>query len=257
MKMRKMPQIEDPTQSRTLRDRYNRVLKGIHRRFLSDVLLDIKSVLINPVEIFVFSNGRSFSSGKLIQSLRTNITLEEREVITMAIRAQAVHGVKLALRQTKTTRRFRGVLGQFINEGTFEVLKSVNVNLVKSIQQDSLDKLSLLIARLVGGGTLTWNQFKKGIKKLGLGKLTDNRISMIARTEVIRTISTIQKETLQNLGKKTWRWITRLDERVCPFCGPLHGKTVKIGESFRTFRGNVITQSPLHPFCRCGLEVVE
>ena len=40
-------------------------------------------------------------------------------------------------------------------------------------------------------------------------------------------------------------WNTRLDERVCPICGPLHGKRFPVwGEQFPL-------GPPAHPFCRC------
>jgi len=73
---------------------------------------------------------------------------------------------------------------------------------------------------------------------------------------VIRAISTAQKEALLISGKKKWRWVTAMDERVCRICGPLEGKVVKIGEPFLVLKGEQIMNSPIHPNCRCSQEVV-
>jgi SPP1 gp7 family putative phage head morphogenesis protein len=40
-----------------------------------------------------------------------------------------------------------------------------------------------------------------------------------------------------------WRWVTRIDERTCDTCGPLHGKVVPTRE--------LLPACPLHPRCRC------
>jgi SPP1 gp7 family putative phage head morphogenesis protein len=86
--------------------------------------------------------------------------------------------------------------------------------------------------------------------------MSDQRAELIARTEVIRAISTGQKEALLMSGKKRWKWITAMDERVCKICGPLHGKVVNIGEPFLVLKGEEIYNSPIHPLCRCSQEVV-
>jgi Phage Mu protein F like protein len=51
-------------------------------------------------------------------------------------------------------------------------------------------------------------------------------------------------------------WITAKDERVCPVCGPLHGKKVKVNERFKTAQGDFWTPG-LHPNCRCVVRLLE
>lgn len=46
------------------------------------------------------------------------------------------------------------------------------------------------------------------------------------------------------------RWVTAEDERVCPICAPLDGKLKKDG-GWITPKGELITQPPSHPRCRC------
>ena len=250
--------ILDPTFSRTTRDDYTRILQNIVGGFNVLVMKNAdrvwKGLSSLPLESDVFSKNRSFDSGKLIQSLNTKISLEEQVVIRRAIRFQSLMGVKLALSQAYKGKPHRGFGGEYINQGTFEVLAGVNVDLVKSIKQDQLKRLKLYLARFVGGGVLTWHQLKQHVKKLG--NFSMKKAEQIARTEVIRTISTMQKETLLMLGKKKWKWVTAYDDKVCQVCGPLEGKVVEIGKPFRTWRGEPVINSPVHPYCRCSQEVV-
>jgi hypothetical protein len=227
--------LEDPTRSRGLRDSYAANLVNITAEMLYGIDHKLEKIIGSGIKVGSYSKPKSYSSDKLRRSLETKISRTSKLVIAKAIRYQALHGVNLALNQAKVKERPRGVTGQYINKGTVQELYNTNVALVKSIQTRYLDKLQLLIARFVGGGTLTWDKLVK---------------------EVIRTISVAQKETLEKLGKKKWKWVTQLDERTCPVCRPLHNKTVEIGKPFTTYRGQPIFNSPVHPNCRCGTEVV-
>jgi hypothetical protein len=51
-------------------------------------------------------------------------------------------------------------------------------------------------------------------------------------------------------------WITARDERVCPVCGPLHGRKVLVGEQFKTHVGDFWSPG-LHPNCRCVVRLLE
>jgi hypothetical protein len=51
-------------------------------------------------------------------------------------------------------------------------------------------------------------------------------------------------------------WITARDERVCPVCGPLHGKKVRVNEQFKTPEGDFWTPG-VHPNCRCVVRILE
>jgi len=245
--------IEDPTMSRAIRDSYTANLVAITKYMLYGIDNKLKKMIGSGIRVGTYAT-KAYSSQKLRRSLETKISRTSKMVIAKAIRYQALHGVTLALKQVKSKERPRGVTGQYINEGTVQELFNVNLSLVKSIQTRYLDKLELLIARFVGGGTLTWDKLVKGIKVLGAISIA--QAEQIARTEVIRTISIAQKETLVKLGKKKWKWITQLDERTCKVCAPLNNKVVEIGQPFTTWRGQPIMNPPIHPNGRCGTEVV-
>lgn len=77
------------------------------------------------------------------------------------------------------------------------------------------------------------------------------RADMIAQTEITRAYG----EATRIVGKRTegvkgLRWYTRLDERVCPICLPLHGVKQSKDGSFNGFRS-----PPAHPRCRCQISI--
>lgn len=51
------------------------------------------------------------------------------------------------------------------------------------------------------------------------------------------------------------RWITAHDERVCPTCGPMDGVTMPIAERFQVRGYGRVWAPPLHPNCRCDVEL--
>jgi len=68
------------------------------------------------------------------------------------------------------------------------------------------------------------------------------RASMIAQTEITRAYAMANQEIAKELGiEKGLHWITRRDERVCPFCSPNDGKPI-----------SRVGSPPAHPRCRCG-----
>lgn len=72
------------------------------------------------------------------------------------------------------------------------------------------------------------------------------RASLIAQTEITRAYAQANLQIAKELKiEKGLTWVTRRDERVCPFCGGNDGKlTSKVG------------LPPAHPRCRCGTVMV-
>lgn len=94
----------------------------------------------------------------------------------------------------------------------------------------------------------------------------DARAAQVARTETFRAANEATKEAWKQSGVvKTIKWFTAADERVCPYCAPLHGKIVGIDENFFDKGDRVEGQGvkpleldysdvgapPLHVSCRC------
>ncbi len=188
--------------------------------------------------------------------MKTKISREDKELITRLIKFQAMmRGVTIGLSQAKKKGvELRGVTGQFINRGTAAELVNLNLSMVKSVLSQHIERVRLLLARFIGGGTITWNTLIRGIKKQG--RVTKKQAEVISRTEIVRAISAGQRDVLVKAGFTKWKWVTAADERVCPICGPLHGKKVNIGRSFGMFRQQPVMHPPVHPNCRCGVEAV-
>lgn len=117
-----------------------------------------------------------------------------------------------------------------------------------------------------------------------------NRARNIAATEVTRMFAKGNLMLWQSTGVVEGKvWQTARDERVCPFCGPLHGRVVEINSDFTitpdemsrspqmrallgkgytpekaASRANALLKSsgmtsphpPYHPGCRCWLKPV-
>jgi|GEM_PF-5930501 len=91
-------------------------------------------------------------------------------------------------------------------------------------------------------------------------KLLNDRGNTIAQTELMRAlnkgyvdfVNTAIKEGIIKEDDYLKEWWTSRDERVCKYCGPLHGVRVKPNESFDTGLGDVM-ESPLHTNCRCTI----
>jgi len=98
------------------------------------------------------------------------------------------------------------------------------------------------------------------------------RARAVAHTESFYIANKGNQLAYQESGVvKTMRWYTAEDERVCEFCGPMHGRTIGVSEKFfkkgDTMIGNdggtlamdyrSIDVAPLHTNCRCFIRPEE
>lgn len=94
----------------------------------------------------------------------------------------------------------------------------------------------------------------------------DTRAARVARTETFRVANASTKEAWSQTGVvNSVKWYTAADERVCPWCDPMHGEVIDIKDSFfdkgdthEGSDGQVMTLDyddvdapPLHVDCRC------
>jgi hypothetical protein len=95
------------------------------------------------------------------------------------------------------------------------------------------------------------------------------RAEAIAATEVTRVVAAGNETLWQSTGVVSGkRWMTARDERVCPICGPLHGRLTELNRGFeftpddlanneelrKALRGATaitILRPPAHVRCRC------
>lgn len=93
-------------------------------------------------------------------------------------------------------------------------------------------------------------------------RLLTQRAETISRTETIAATNQGQLEYWNQLaddgiidsGSARKVWLVTPDDRLCPLCAPLDGKSVPIDEPFITELGEV-DAPPLHPNCRCAMSL--
>lgn len=106
---------------------------------------------------------------------------------------------------------------------------------------------------------------RKRVEKV-FGEMESYRSERIARSEVIRASNFAATEAYEQSGVvEGLEWLVASDDRLCPYCEPLDGKSVKLGDSFfdkgDTYTGSdgtegtvdyeIINHPPLHVNCRC------
>ena len=94
-------------------------------------------------------------------------------------------------------------------------------------------------------------------------KMLRRRAITIARTESMKAVNTGRRLLWEQLKEDgalpavvEQQWLTGEDERVCPYCGPLHLMRQPIGRSW-TSGPYTVKSPPLHVNCRCSLALLE
>lgn len=116
-------------------------------------------------------------------------------------------------------------------------------------------------------GNMQPEEIKKELVKV-FDELQGRRLETIVRTEAIRFGTYAEQSAREQSGVvKSKQWRTAIDERVCEYCGKMHGKKIWLQEDFFK-KGSVmlgnnwgkikldyedVVGSPLHPNCRCDM----
>ncbi|WP_226886314.1 phage head morphogenesis protein [Pasteurella multocida] len=107
-------------------------------------------------------------------------------------------------------------LQAFLNQNTtvlnkMSVMTTANVQLIKSIEQQYLDKVQTIITQGAISGKLN-RDLAKEIRDLG--GVTENRAKFIARDQSSKINAALTQARHEELGIKKYRWSTSGDERV-------------------------------------------
>lgn len=94
----------------------------------------------------------------------------------------------------------------------------------------------------------------------------ENRAEMIARTEMIRASNMGARISYEVFGIKEMTWLDTDDNRTCPICKTMDGKTVAVGQPFAALGETIeaadgsqyisyetVEVPPVHPNCRCTI----
>lgn len=116
-------------------------------------------------------------------------------------------------------------------------------------------------------GNMQPEEIKQELVKV-FDDLQSRRLETIVRTEAIRFGTYAEQSAREQSGVvQSKQWWTAIDERVCEYCGKMHGKKIWLQEDFFK-KGSVmlgnnwgkikldyedVIGSPLHPNCRCDM----
>jgi SPP1 gp7 family putative phage head morphogenesis protein len=142
---------------------------------------------------------------------------------------------------------------QLIDTDALDFLVNFNMQLVGEVSRELADGINKTIqlgitsgkdvsgiVRDMGGVIKDKDAFRRAGKTVF--KTAQNRMTLIARTEIIRAHNQGQIKFYDAVGVKKFIWQTAEDERTCPICQPLDGKTFVVGKD---------PGPPTHPDCRC------
>lgn len=122
------------------------------------------------------------------------------------------------------------------------------LKLAKSISETTKKDIAALIGEAAAEGWSNETLAAKITERAASISLT--RANIIAATETANAYSIGSIIAYEESGVVSkLEWLTAEDEKVCPVCGPLNGKQVKIGEEFAPG----ISYPAAHPLCRCTL----
>lgn len=177
-----------------------------------------------------------------------------RDILSRALQDSADLGVSVAV------RKLEGVGYGF----DYTLANESARNWALRYTDDVLAQLGTTTSRIVGQAVGRWVGNGEPLQSLvrdlqpAFGK---QRARLIASTEITRAYAEGSKEAFIESGVVTKLvWQASMDERVCIYCGSLHGKIVGIEESFdgklpADLRAKVrpFAVPPAHPGCRCWL----
>lgn len=125
-----------------------------------------------------------------------------------------------------------------------------NFELIKNVSDDLKDSIRHHIFRGIAEGQ-SIHEVARAITDSGLkpieGKTLSayQRASLIARTEIARSMTTGRLQSYANYGVKKVKILTAGDDDVCPICRKAEKKIYSLEEA-----SNLI---PFHPACRCSI----
>ena len=174
---------------------------------------------------------------------------------------------------------------QLFNLSALDFLQAYRLNTVQGITATTRDRAIKIINDWVRAGD-TFPMLRRRLAPL----FGTQRAEMIAATEVTRIFARGNLMLWETTGVvSAKRWQTARDERVCIFCGPLHGTVVEVHADFElsaetvanstamkrllgsrynpelaldraisalSRQGKAVPYPPYHPRCRCWLQPV-
>jgi len=144
---------------------------------------------------------------------------------------------------------------QLVDTQALDFMVNFNIQLAGDVNRELRDGINKVISMGIATGKGAPDIVKDlgsvikdqdAFKRAGktVFKTAQTRMTLIARTEVIRAHNQGQIKFYHTVGVEKAVWQTAEDERTCPECAPLDGQVFPLDK---------LIGPPLHCSCRCGL----
>jgi SPP1 gp7 family putative phage head morphogenesis protein len=200
------------------------------------------------VEAAMRSSGTAAAAEQAVTESRTTAT----EALRRALLSGSDLGVAYAIAGLESVGF--GMDWTLVNEDAKKWAERAAGQLIKDIDATTIDSVRRHVAAWAESGAPLESLIEKLTPTFGQG-----RASLIAATETTRAYAEGNRIAYKASGVVTsWEWQTANDNLVCPICGPLNGKVVKIDAPFNVhlpagMKVEAFDAPPSHPGCRCWL----
>ncbi|MCK5603048.1 minor capsid protein [Candidatus Pacearchaeota archaeon] len=258
----------DPTKTKGIRDtwvadvnrRFNQIKREIIQKVKVEDFLEIKktpnSAFVTNQFVFTSDTDKVNDFMDWLESRTDDILLDADENLLFADRWQDAYidsGYKKGV--TRAIQAQGGkALGELTQQALLAPVHANRVNLLYTRAFQDLkgitNEMSKQISRVLSDGLIKGYGAEKMAANLAdrVDKIGRSRARILARTETIRAHAEGTLTQYEELGVEEViaevEWTTAGDDRVCPDCEALEGRTFTIEEA----RGLI----PLHPNCRCA-----
>jgi HK97 family phage portal protein len=208
--------------------------------------------------------------GKITKDINPNDLLDKDEQVQIIIDLVKPIQNDLFVNEAREAANLIGVGGFIL---TPEIQRAIDDSvklLANTYEETTLELLKVKLSEGIERG-LGIDELASIVKEI-YDFSDEVRAETVARTEVFRIANSANHEVWKQSGVvKTIKWYTAVDERVCPFCSQLHGKTISVEETFfekgdevegtdgtrMTLDYTDVAYPPLHPSCRCYIRPEE
>lgn len=244
----------------------DREMKFIH--IINRLFIDQRDRLLDAMTLGVGKNKKSIVTKTKVNELSDQVLKETdlfvaplNQLISTFIEAEGIVTIQSLV---------DGVVFYMQSEAVKGYLKKDSVQGITAMNENTAELVREQLSEGVEKGE-SIQELKTRIRDV-FSDATDHRAAVIARTEVLKATNFASEEAYRQSGVVIAKeWLTAKDERVCPFCGPLDGKTVELENVFfeegdeisgRNDKGKTVSMTvslgnighpPLHQQCRCTL----
>lgn len=193
-------------------------------------IADSKDALLSNIWRIIENAGTLFADD-YIQKVASSF-------VNKMVEFQAKNGIASKIIQIDP----KSLISQFGLEDAISQAIVENVDLIKTIPPRLFDDVQTAIKEEFTAGT----SYKNLITRLN--KIKEQQVwklERIARTETAKLNTTINVAQAQQLGQRSFIWITAGDERTCNVCGSRNGKEYAFNE---------LLPGHAHPNCRCQMK---